>query len=257
MSVPDKTHFSAHKGGHKGINMIWSNTIDRLSENVHQIHLGGTSVTVLQTIEGLILFDSGFKWNGNALEKSIESLGFSINDISHLLMTHYHPDHSGGLHSLVNKGVSKIYIHTKDSDVITGKTNMPGLIRNPLLGLFGNPFLSLLKGKPIGHSFTLDGGEKIGSSIPIEVIHTPGHTDGSVCYYLPTEGILIAGDALSVRKKELFAPSKTFSNDWNQAVKSLNRLIEFDYNIVSLSHYRPILKDGRSKVQRLIEELNK
>ena len=89
--------------------MIWSNTIDRLSDNVHQIHLGGTSVTVLQTIEGLILFDSGFKWNGNALEKSIESLGFSINDISHLLMTHYHPDHSGGLHSLVNKGVSKIY----------------------------------------------------------------------------------------------------------------------------------------------------
>ena len=245
------------KAGIKVINMIWFNTIDRLSENVHQIHLGGTSVTVLQTIEGLILFDSGFKWNGNALEKSIESLGFSINDISHLLMTHYHPDHSGGLHSLVNKGVSKIYIHTKDSGVITGKTNMPGLIRNPLLGLFGNPFLSLLKGKPIGHSFTLDGGEKIGSSIPIEVIHTPGHTDGSVCYYLPTEGILIAGDALSVRKKELFAPSKTFSNDWNQAVKSLNRLIEFDYNIVSLSHYRPILKDGRSKVQRLIEELNK
>ena len=127
--------------------MIWSNTIDRLSENVHQIHLGGTSVTVLQTIEGLILFDSGFKWNGNALEKSIRNLGFSIADISHLLMTHYHPDHSGGLHSLVNKGVSKIYIHTKDSGVITGKTNMPGLIRNPLLGLFGNPFLSLLKGK--------------------------------------------------------------------------------------------------------------
>ena len=245
------------KAGIKVINMIWFNTIDRLSENVHQIHLGGTSVTVLQTIEGLILFDSGFKWNGHVLEKSIGSIGFSINDISDLLMTHYHPDHSGGLHSLVNKGVSKIYIHTKDSGVITGKTNMPGLIRNPLLGLFGNPFLSLLKGKPIGHSFTLDGGEKIGSSIPIEVIHTPGHTEGSVCYYLPTEGILIAGDALSVRKKELFAPSKTFSNDWNQAVKSLNRLIEFDYNIVGLSHYRPILKDGRSKVQRLIEELNK
>ena len=75
------------KAGIKVINMIWFNTIDRLSENVHQIHLGGTSVTVLQTIEGLILFDSGFKWNGNALEKSIGSLGFSINDISHLLMT--------------------------------------------------------------------------------------------------------------------------------------------------------------------------
>ena len=243
--------------GLKVINMIWSNNIERLSDNVHQIHFGSTSVIVLQTTEGLILFDSGFKWNGHVLEKSIGSIGFSINDISHLLMTHHHPDHSGGLHSLVNKGVSKIYIHTKDSKVITGKTNMPGLIRNPLLGLFGNPFLSLLKGKPIELSFTLDGGEKIGSSVPIEVIHTPGHTDGSVCYYLPTEGILIAGDALSVRNKELSGPSKIFSNDWNQAVESVNKLIAFDYYIVCLRHYRPILKNGRDKVEKLIEELNK
>ena len=159
--------------------------------------------------------------------------------------------------STVKKGVSKILIHSQDRSVITGRSDMPGLIRNPLLGLFGNPFLNLLKGKPIKHSYPLDGGEKIDTSVPIEVIHTPGHTDGSVCYYLPTEGILIAGDALSIRKKELFGTSKIFSNDWNQAVASINKLIEFDYNIVYLSHYRPILKNGREKVQKLIEELNK
>ena len=237
--------------------MIWSPNIDKLSNNVHQIHLGGTSVTVIQTTEGPILVDSGFKWSGKTLEKSMRTLGYSVNEISHLLMTHYHPDHSGGLHSLVTKGVSKIHIHSQDRSVITGRSDMPGLIRNPLLGLFGNPFLGLLKGKSIEHSYPLDDGEKFQSSVPIEVIHTPGHTEGSVCYYLPSEGILIAGDALSVRKKQLSGPSKLFSCDWDKAIESINKLIAFDYNIVCLSHYRPILENGREKVQKLIEELNK
>jgi len=60
--------------GLKVINMIWSNNIEKLSDNVHQIHFGSTSVIVLQTTEGLILFDSEFKWNGNALEKIVSEL---------------------------------------------------------------------------------------------------------------------------------------------------------------------------------------
>ena len=54
--------------------MIWSNNIEKLSENVRKIHFGSTSVIVLQTTEGLMLFDSGFKWNGNTLEKIVSEL---------------------------------------------------------------------------------------------------------------------------------------------------------------------------------------
>lgn len=57
----------------------------------------------------------------------------------------------------------------------------------------------------------------------IQLVHTPGHTEGSACYYLKEEGILLSGDMLfcgSVGRTDLPTGSTA------QIVKSLHRLLE-------------------------------
>ena len=233
--------------------MIWKPSILQLSENVYQINIGGTSVVLIENAGAPILIDAGFKWSAKSLNASLNSLNYEIADIKALLMTHFHPDHTGGASNLVENGVKETAIHKLDAPIISGDQNMPGLMATPGLKLLINPVVRYLAGNWLEPTTLLEGGENLKFPIPINVIHTPGHTLGSVCYHLPTEGVLIAGDALSRRFNRLSGPSKVWSQDWTQGMDSLNKLTEFDYDIVCLSHFRPLLENGKKMVVNLIE----
>ncbi len=56
-------------------------------------------------------------------------------------------------------------------------------------------------GMPPPPVVALDGGAEDGatlglSTIPLHVLHTPGHTEGSICLHLPEHALLLAGDTL-------------------------------------------------------------
>ncbi len=235
--------------------MIWKPSIFQLSENVHQINLGGTSVVLIENAEGPILVDAGFKWSAKALNTSLNLLDYELADISSLLMTHFHPDHTGAASVLVENGVKETAIHRLDAPIVSGKQNMPGLMVTPVLKWLTNPVTKYLVGNPVEPTTLLQGGETLKFPIPINVIHTPGHTLGSVCYHLPTEGVLIAGDALSKRFNRLSGPSKVWSQDWAQGIDSLSQLTAFDYDVISLSHFNPIMESGNKKVKDFIDGL--
>ncbi len=104
-------------------------------------------------------------------------------NIKHILLTHSHWDHIANVWIFKNKLKSLVYVHEDD------KKNL----ENP-----GNdtlPFVGEIKGvKPdilLKDHDIIEVGD-----INIEVIHTPGHTVGSVCYYIPEEKIVLTGDTL-------------------------------------------------------------
>jgi glyoxylase-like metal-dependent hydrolase (beta-lactamase superfamily II) len=80
----------------------------------------------------------------------------------------------------------------------------------------------------------------------LEVIHTPGHTPGSVCLYARGPRILFTGDVIQVRRGRLAFASPIFSHDHAQARASVRRLTEFDVDIIAFSHYRP-MREGASE----------
>ncbi|MFN3622171.1 MAG: MBL fold metallo-hydrolase [Nitrososphaerales archaeon] len=98
--------------------------------------------------------------------------------ITHILNTHGHPDHICDNNKIKEKTGSKLCIHTLDAY---------RLLYNPFSNDPIPPTADILfKG---GETFLI-------GSLRVEVLHTPGHTEGGCCFYLPDEGIIFTGDTL-------------------------------------------------------------
>lgn len=91
-----------------------------------------------------------------------------------VILTHAHPDHTGAVGDIAGELKCPIYMHDLDSEW--------------LKEVFGSEFPGL---------HHIEDGEvlKIGG-ISLKVIHTPGHTEGSICLYDEKNGILFSGDTL-------------------------------------------------------------
>ena len=106
--------------------------------------------------------------------------------IEKILLTHGHFDHLGAAELLREKLVAPIYVFPEDAPYLT----------DPYLNL------SASSGQPmtVPHYEELYDGEiirlKANSGFYLKVIHTPGHTPGSVTYYSPEEHAAFVGDLL-------------------------------------------------------------
>ena len=103
--------------------------------------------------------------------------------IEMILLTHSHWDHTAEASLLKEKLQVPVYVHQEDA----GNLEKPGSDRLPL-------FFPIPPVKPDG--FLTDGQLITVGDLQIEVIHTPGHTPGGVCFYLPEQKVLISGDTL-------------------------------------------------------------
>jgi hydroxyacylglutathione hydrolase len=105
-------------------------------------------------------------------------------DLIGLWLTHGHFDHIAD-HAEVTKAFpnAKILMHPLD---------VPKL-RNPRSSMFPLPFVI----PPREPDALVEEGQKLTlGSLPVEVIHTPGHAPGHVMYHFPTQGVLIGGDLI-------------------------------------------------------------
>ncbi|MBD5300675.1 MAG: MBL fold metallo-hydrolase [Duncaniella sp.] len=106
--------------------------------------------------------------------------------IEKILLTHGHFDHLGAAELLREKLVAPIYVYPSDAKYLT----------DPYLNLSAN------SGEPmtVPHYEELYDGEiirlKAHSAFWLKVIHTPGHTPGSVTFYSPDAGAAFVGDTL-------------------------------------------------------------
>ncbi|MDE6644083.1 MAG: MBL fold metallo-hydrolase [Muribaculaceae bacterium] len=113
----------------------------------------------------------------------VKSNGWTIEKI---LLTHGHFDHIGAAELLREKLVAPIYIYPRDAPYLT----------DPYLNLSGNSGQSIT----VPHYEEMYDGEiirlKANSGFYLKVIHTPGHTPGSVTYYSPNDNAAFVGDLL-------------------------------------------------------------
>ena len=220
---------------------------------VYQITIRAVNIIVVAEDE-LTIIDTGFSGSASKIISFIHSLGRSAEEITLIILTHNHLDHVGGLAELRKFTMAKVATHkadikTPDSQLPYPRV-IPKLLRIPPLSIL-RPLVYV---KPSDVDLQLEGGEVLSPLGGLRVIHTPGHTPGSISLFYPQKKLLIVGDTLNNRYKNIRLPPKLVSTDLTQALNSVRRIAQLDFDIVCFGHGRPLTKDAPAKVQDLIRK---
>ena len=127
----------------------------------------------------LVLIDSGAGFSASSIIRNIENLGFDLERLSTIILTHCHIDHVGGAAAIKERSNARIVMHDLDAAAVErGDTTMTAA------RWYGVDFKSL----PV--DFVFSGEQKVLTfrSDNIILLHTPGHTPGSLSVYLDRAG---------------------------------------------------------------------
>ena len=120
-------------------------------------------------------------WNGRAIAATADEKGYTI---SHILLTHSHFDHVGGLAELKQEIDAPIYIHPEAVETLKNAETAAQFFR-----------LSI-PAPPAADEMLHEGQILQIGRIPVHVLYTPGHAPGHVCFYLPEYKVVFDGDVL-------------------------------------------------------------
>jgi glyoxylase-like metal-dependent hydrolase (beta-lactamase superfamily II) len=175
----------------------------------------------------ITLIDTGVSGSEKEIFNTIRSAGRDPSEIALVILTHSHPDHIGAARAIRQVTGCSIAAHPaerawiEDVDLQNRERTVPG-------------FAAL-----VGGSVTVDhellGGDTIESDDTqgneILVLHTPGHSKGSISLFLHSEGALFCGDAVPV------AGDLPIYEDAAASVQSVKRLRELKGIRVILSSW--------------------
>ena len=185
---------------------------------------------VLNCKEGVVIVDAG--WDDEALEKiykEIGSMGKTLEDIKLCLISHRHGDHIGPLPKLRETTNAQIMAHEEEvSDIEKAK------------------------------EIILDKGLKDGEILPfcggIQIVHVPGHTKGNICLYLEDHNLMLANDTIFGNEDgNLIPPPERYCTDVQLAKKGIERLLDYDFDVLLIAHGKNILKDAKRLVTKLCQ----
>jgi glyoxylase-like metal-dependent hydrolase (beta-lactamase superfamily II) len=151
-------------------------------------------VNTFMTVDrGVCLIDAGVSGSAGSILGMVRDTGREPGEVSTLVLTHSHPDHIGGARAIQRATDCIIAAHPAEREWIED-TALQARER-PIPG-----FSTLVEG-PVQIDRLLADGDRIeiGGGRSLAVIHTPGHSPGSISLFLEDEGVLISGDALPVK----------------------------------------------------------
>jgi glyoxylase-like metal-dependent hydrolase (beta-lactamase superfamily II) len=165
-------------------------------------HLGADRVIgvyLLETEDGLALFDCGPASCADELKRRLAEQGLELRDVRHLLLSHIHLDHAGAAGVLVGEHPG---LHVHVSAVGAPHLVDPSRLESSARRLYGDAF-DRLWGElaPVPRENVHEVGERV---LGLDCFPSPGHASHHVCY-AEADGTLLAGDAAGVR----IAPAET------------------------------------------------
>lgn len=160
------------------------------------------------------LVDAGMPESGPAVHDGLRELGVSPEEVSLVLLTHEHTDHAGGVPAFPGALVA--------AHPLAAAKLRHGDLRATHAQRASEPELEL-DDRSVVHA----------GGLALRVLHTPGHTSGSVCLFEESRGLLFTGDTAFGRGTltQLFA-----SGSRGDHVASLKRLLALPARLLLPGH---------------------
>lgn len=186
-----------------------------------------------------VVVDTG-TGQGLYFKKMIENIEklCSLKSIKTIVLTHMHFDHTGGTEKLQKLTDANLLIHKDDASHVRIGDNVATGAR-----MFGGSM------GPLNTSIT--GNSVDGGDVALKVIHTPGHSPGSISLYEQKSKSLFSGDTV-------FADGSTgrwdlIGGDYNQLLNSVRKLSKLDVKNLYPGHERFVEGNGNEHIMMALK----
>ncbi|MFX0091794.1 MAG: MBL fold metallo-hydrolase [Candidatus Hodarchaeota archaeon] len=203
----------------------------------------GSNKYVLKSADFNLLIDPGAPGEGSKLLSVLKSqLSLDPEDIHAILLTHVHGDHSGAVSHVKEASNADLYVHEVEAHFMEGPDHSLTLLR-----MFGD------QPQPAKVKKRLKEGEVLlkDGDISWVVLHTPGHSPGSICLYNKEEGLLITGDTIFERGN--IGRTDLRGGDNAALVESITRLTQLEVKSFFPGHMGIAMENPKKQILQSLQ----
>lgn len=199
-------------------------------------HVADRSVYVYIVFgEKIHLIDCGVAGAERQIFAYLEANNRTKTDIANLLISHAHPDHIGAAAAIKEQTGCSIAYHAGDRDWIEDTEKQ--FQERPI------PGFHTLVGGSVSPDIVVNDGDRLelNPGLALDVIHTPGHSRGSISLFLEQDGALVTADALplpgdlplyddigksvaSIKKLQLLPKVDVVFSSWEDPIQGSTRI---------------------------------
>ena len=208
----------------------------KLLDDLHLIEgTPGGNVYLIES-ETITLIDAGWRSSAEGIAAYVRSIGRNLDDIQNVILTHGHPDHCSGVEHLRRRTSFRVWAHGATTRAGTDGTRRIRYLRLPMI-----PTVVVDR--------IVSDGDKLPFVEGLYVVHTPGHTNGSICLYWEDRKALFSGDTLLSGDGRYFGRSIWYPGSNTRLHReSLKRLLQLDLDAVYVGHGVPVTSNVVSRL---------
>lgn len=195
----------------------------------------------------LTLVETGPSPSVKYVKKGLDSLGFSLEDVKYIIVTHVHLDHAGGAGLLIKDCPNaQVVVHPKGARHLADPKRLAAGAR----AVYGDSFTELFDPIiPVPEERLLIKGEgdvlEIGPECTLKFLDTPGHAKHHFSIYDPVSNGIFTGDTVGIRYDQLirdginfFLPS-TSPNHFDPVAmhQAIKRIRDFHVDRIYYGHF--------------------
>lgn len=211
--------------------------------DVHWIE-GVTANTYLILGDQTTLIDTGTPGKQENILNYLQNvLKGKLEDIKTIVLTHHHMDHTGSLYELKKITNAEVAAYKDDVDIISGEKPSSDPIYMRFVSRLMATFTSYKFIKP---DIGLQENDMVDN---YRVIHTPGHTPGSIALYNSDNGVIFVGDTLTYDGNKVGGPPSFLINDREALKKSVKKISDFNPRIMLSGHGKPLIEDTSEMIK--------
>jgi len=225
--------------------------VQQIADGVYRLRTLMANVYFVEESDRWVLIDTGVRGYAASIRREAARL-FRTRPFA-ILLTHGHFDRVGNVRTLARRWRVPIYAHPLEIPYLTGRSAYA-----PPDPSVGGGTLSWLS------RFMSRGPINLGQHVQMlppdgivpwleewQWVPTPGHTPGHVSFYRPSDGVILAGNAVTTTRQEstldvmtqrqkVWRPPAYFTSDWTSAQRSVERLALLEPHVLAAGHGRPM-----------------